>query len=175
MRFGARFILKPTFRRVVKILNRTFLGYGHFTFWNPPQRSISDFKHTLRGDFRLRKIKNMKYNSSASGKLWNEYAFFDLITETSSALTPLTDKIWMIYDQKDWCLYSQRSAILFTLNRMFWWHLLNCWMLGCYYHEMCEMCCHFDASHLWEVWIDLYEQILKVQSTSSAPMAEYEL
>ena len=37
------------------------------------------------------------------------------------------------------------------------------------------VCCPFDASHLWEVWIDLYEQILEVWSTSLTSVDEFKL
>ena len=47
-------------------------------------------------------------------------------------------------------------------------------MLDCKYQEMCELYCHFDALSLCEVWMDLYEQILAVQSSSVAPMDKFE-
>ena len=40
---------------------------------------------------------------------------------------------------------------------------------------MCELWCHLNASHLWEVWKDLYEQILEVQNYSLAPTDEFEI
>ena len=51
----------------------------------------------------------------------------------------------------------------------------TCWMLDCNYQVMYEICCHFDTSHLWEVWTDLYKQSLEVKSTCLAPMDKSEL
>ena len=55
------------------------------------------------------------------------------------------------------------------------WGLDWFFMLDCNYQEMCELCGPVDASHLWEVWIDLCEQILEVQSSSLAPKDEFEV
>ena len=44
-------------------------------------------------------------------KLLNEQTFMVPITGTSSALHLLRDKIWMIYDQREWGLYNQKSDI----------------------------------------------------------------
>ena len=43
--------------------------------------------------------------------LLNELRFFIPITGTSSAFDLLRDKIWKVFDQKDWSLYSQKSDI----------------------------------------------------------------
>ena len=83
----------------------------------------------------------------------------------SSALDVLRDKIWIINDQNVWSLYRQKSDVLLTLKRKLWWHLLNCWILDC----KCTLCCYLDASHLWEVWHDLYEK------TSFAHIEEFKL
>ena len=43
-----------------------------------------------------------------------------------------------------------------------------------HHQGMCNPCCCLDASHIWEVWIDFYEQIPEVQSISLALKDEFE-
>ena len=40
--------------------------------------------------------------------------------------------------------------------------------------EMLELCCHFDALHLLQIGIDIYEQILGLHRNSLEPMDEFE-
>ena len=52
--------------------------------------------------------------------------------------------------------YCEKHDMQFTLSRKLWWQLLNS-----NYQEMYDLC-HFDASYLWEEWIDLHEEFLEV-------------
>ena len=64
----------------------------------------------------------MKYNSSTSDNILRKKVFVQ-ITGISSALNLLRDKIWTIFDQKEWRLYSQKSDIFLSWN--LWLNLLS--------------------------------------------------
>ena len=49
----------------------------------------------------------------------------------------------------------------------------TCWTVRCW-TAINKLGCHLDPSQLWNVWIDLYKEILEAQSTSLASSDEFE-
>ena len=69
------------------------------------------------------------------------------ITETSSAFDLLKEKFRMMYDQKEWSLYSQNGDT-FHLKLQAMMTLAELLDPGLQLSRGAGPCCHLDASHL---------------------------